>query len=230
MTETPGCSVVVPAAGSGDRLGTDEPKALVDLHGTSMVRRSIEPFLAAVDCDRIIVVLPPSVVEQNRSRVDSLEAINRVQVQKGGKRRVDSVENGLNMVPDRSEYVLIHDGARPLVPPSMIERVLRKTKNENACVPVMPPSSTLKRVTEDEVKETVPRDQIRSAQTPQGFRTDLYRSALSSLSPEDRSEVTDDAMIVERYGETVHTVRGSRRNIKITYPEDLALANAFLSD
>jgi 2-C-methyl-D-erythritol 4-phosphate cytidylyltransferase len=142
----------------------------------------------------------------------------------GGERRQDSVRAGLNVVND-VEYVLIHDGARPLVNEIMIEAALQGAVETGAAICAIPVSDTIKRAGEDNlVAGTVDRRSLRQAQTPQAFRRDLLLRA----HEQDSADATDDAALIERLGEPVRLVAGSARNIKVTTPDDLHIAEALL--
>jgi 2-C-methyl-D-erythritol 4-phosphate cytidylyltransferase len=151
----------------------------------------------------------------------------RVVLVAGGEERQDSVRRGLEALGD-ADVVLVHDAARPLVPRRVIDAVIDATLRSGAAVPVVPVADTVKRVESDgAVGETLPRDDLRLAQTPQGFRTGLLRAAYARAEREG-FRGTDDASVVERAGGRVVVVPGSPRNLKITTPEDLRLAEALL--
>lgn len=145
----------------------------------------------------------------------------------GGSRRRDSVAAGLTRVPDSTDWVLVHDAARPLASTELIERVLRAadTTEFDGVIPVNPVTDTIKRVDGTTVVGTLDRSDLVAVQTPQAFRLQMLKQA-HTLDPED--EVTDDAGLVERAGGTVVTVPGDLKNIKITYEGDLTIAASYL--
>lgn len=218
-----GGSVValVPAAGRGVRLGEQSPKAFVPVGGTPMVRLAVDSLLAAGVVDRIIVMVPAEWVE---SAVALLPPSEVVRVVVGGAERTDSVRAGLAAAPDAG-YFLVHDAARALTPPALIGRIVGELRaGRRAVVPALPVVDTVKSVDAAGVVTGTPdRAALRAVQTPQGFTADLLRAAYAADVP-----ATDDAGLVERLGEPVHTVAGDPLAFKITTPLDLRLAETLL--
>ncbi|MBF6262592.1 2-C-methyl-D-erythritol 4-phosphate cytidylyltransferase [Nocardia farcinica] len=212
---------LVPAAGRGVRLGEQSPKAFVPVGGTPMVRLAVDGLLAAGVVDRIIVMVPAEWVE---SAVALLPPSEVVRVVVGGAERTDSVRAGLAAAPDAG-YFLVHDAARALTPPALIGRIVGELRaGRRAVVPALPVVDTVKSVdTAGVVTGTPDRAALRAVQTPQGFTADLLRAAYAADVP-----ATDDAGLVERLGEPVHTVAGDPLAFKITTPLDLRLAETLL--
>lgn len=213
-------TVVLVAAGAGTRLGARVPKAWVPLAGRPMF---LHPLAALHDLPwvtRIALVVEPSWMARARA---ATRGFRKVRVVAGGRRRQDSVANGVRAVrTGRRELVLVHDAARPLVDPAVAERVARATQREGAALAAMPAPDTLKRAGgEGRVAATVSRAGIWQAQTPQGIRGDLVPAWLAALSGPD---VTDDVAPLEAAGRPVALVPGSSRMFKVTYPGDLAVA------
>jgi len=192
---------VLVAAGLGSRFGG--PKHLVELAGRPLWTWSRDALLEG-GVERVVVV------------GDVEDGIV------GGPRRQDSVAAGLAEIPEDVEYVLVHDAARPLLSADLVRRVIEGLVRSDAVVPVVPVADTLKQVRDGVVVGTLGRSNTFVVQTPQGFRTDLLRKAHATTAV----EVTDDASMVEALGESVTTVPGVVGNLKITYPADLALAEA----
>ena len=144
----------------------------------------------------------------------------------GGERRRDSVWAGLDAIPAGAAYVIVHDAARPLATPDLVRRVIDRllSGGVDAVVPVVPVRDTLKRVGDGWVVETVDRGGLAAVQTPQGFKLEVLRAAHVT----DPADASDDALLVERLGGSVATVEGESANLKITYPGDLAVAEALL--
>lgn len=209
---------LVPAAGKGLRLGHDEPKAFVCLGNDSLLKRSVDGLRASGAVDRIVVIVPAELLDAARRHVD-----NDVTVVAGGLERTDSVRAGLAAVGDAT-VVLVHDAARALTPPTLIARVVAEVRaGRSAVIPVLPVVDTIKEVDiMGAVVGTPDRASLRSVQTPQGFDADVLRRAYDATS--DIS--TDDAGLVERIGETVHSIVGDALAFKITTPHDLLLAEA----
>jgi 2-C-methyl-D-erythritol 4-phosphate cytidylyltransferase len=209
---------LVPAAGKGLRLGHDEPKAFVCLGTDSLLKRSVDGLRASGAVDRIVVIVPAELLDAARRHVDI-----DVTVVAGGLERTDSVRAGLAAVGDAT-VVLVHDAARALTPPTLIARVVAEVRaGRSAVIPVLPVVDTIKEVDiMGAVVGTPDRASLRSVQTPQGFDADVLRRAYDATS--DIS--TDDAGLVERIGETVHSIVGDALAFKITTPHDLLLAEA----
>ncbi|MBY3989759.1 2-C-methyl-D-erythritol 4-phosphate cytidylyltransferase [Rhodococcus fascians] len=211
---------LVPAAGKGLRLGHDEPKAFVCLGTDSLLARSVDGLRASDAVDRIVVIVPVDLLDAARGLVG-----DDVIVVAGGRERTDSVRAGLAVVGDAS-VVLVHDAARALTPPALIARVVAEVRaGRPAVIPVLPVVDTVKEVDlMGAVVGTPDRASLRAVQTPQGFDADVLRRAYAAAT--DIS--TDDAGLVERIGETVHTIVGDALAFKITTPHDLLLAEALL--
>ncbi|KJV02496.1 2-C-methyl-D-erythritol 4-phosphate cytidylyltransferase [Rhodococcoides fascians] len=211
---------LVPAAGKGLRLGHDEPKAFVCLGTDSLLTRSVDGLRASGAVDRIVVIVPVDLLDAARGLVG-----DDVIVVAGGRERTDSVRAGLAVIGGAS-VVLVHDAARALTPPALIARVVAEVRaGRPAVIPVLPVVDTVKEVDlMGAVVGTPDRASLRAVQTPQGFDADVLRRAYAAAT--DIS--TDDAGLVERIGETVHTIVGDALAFKITTPHDLLLAEALL--
>nr|ART39606.1 J534 [uncultured bacterium] len=212
---------IIVAAGSSQRMGGAD-KLLHRLDGRPMIAYSIAAFAASNDVDRLVIVASAANLEAITNIAAQLAPDARVVV--GGERRQDSVRAGLDALND-VDYVLVHDGARPLVNEMMIEAALRGAVETGAAICAIPVSDTIKRTSNDNlIAGTVDRRSLRHAQTPQAFRRDLLLRA----HDQDRADATDDAALIERLGEPVRLVQGSSRNIKVTTPDDLHVAEALL--
>lgn len=217
-------AVVIPAGGSGKRMGSGVRKQYLELGGEPMLLHSIRLFLEHPDFHWVIVALP---LEDASS--PPLFLPEGVTVVAGGAERGDSVRFGLEAVPASAEVVLVHDAARPLVGREVVDRVLAAAADGVGAIAAVAVTDTLKRVAEDgTITETVPREGLWRAQTPQGFPRDMLVSAYARAREEGLSG-TDEAALVERYGGRVVVVEGSSRNIKVTNPADLDLAERLLA-
>jgi 2-C-methyl-D-erythritol 4-phosphate cytidylyltransferase len=213
---------ILVAAGRGERMGAKRPKAFLDLGGQPLLLRAARAFDDAPSVQLVVAVVPEGEIESARGFLGSL--MTSLAVVPGGHRRQDSVLEGLKQVPDGFEgVVLVHDAARPFVDVRLIEDVVRAADEEGAAVPVLPVVDTIKRLREGRVAQTLDRQELGAAQTPQGFRFDVLVSAYEAAF-RDQVTVTDEAMAVERLGAPVRVVPGSPLNRKITTPEDLAWA------
>ena len=217
---------ILVAAGRGERMGADRPKAFVPLAGQPMLLHAARAFDAAPSVDGIVVVVPADRIDAAREMLVGVHAVREVVA--GGERRQDSVRRGLEALPPGFDgMVLVHDVARALVEVELIEAVLRAAEEHDAALPVLGLVDTVKRLRDDRVVETLDRDELGAAQTPQGFRLALLRRAYDRAYRDD-VVLTDEAMAVERLGEPVIAVPGSARNRKLTTPEDLAWAETVL--
>jgi 2-C-methyl-D-erythritol 4-phosphate cytidylyltransferase len=215
-------TAIIVAAGSGSRFRSDTPKQFLEINGKPLIAHTIEKFESAPSVDRIVLVLsadPAATFETS-----GFSKISRVIV--GGSTRAKSVRNGLGAAADAA-IVAVHDGARPLVTVDEIERTIAKAKETGAACLVAPVTDTIKSVRGDEIADTLDRTKLRRALTPQAFKSDVLRKAFEGV---DLTEsVTDECYLVEKLGYPIAIVEGSSRNIKITHPEDLILAEALLS-
>jgi 2-C-methyl-D-erythritol 4-phosphate cytidylyltransferase len=218
-------AILVPAAGMGVRLGPGQPKALRTLAGQSLLVRAVGNLLAAPSTGLVVVAAPPADVDLVR---EMLPATPQVQVVAGGATRQESVARALAAVPAEFDLVLVHDAARCLAPPSMVEDVAAALRaGASAVIPVLPVADTIKRVdADDAVVETVDRSVLRAVQTPQGFRRDVLAAAHAGTA----AQHTDDAGMVEAMGVRVTAVPGHDYALKITRPFDLVVAEALLAE
>jgi 2-C-methyl-D-erythritol 4-phosphate cytidylyltransferase len=211
---------VVPAAGSGERLAAGAPKAFVNLGGRPMLEYVLSGLRDSGVVDRVVVAVPP-----NRTDEAKLVFGGDAVIVAGGSDRTESVRLALAAVGD-AEFVLVHDAARPLTPPSMIVRVVHALQSGHvAVIPALPVSDTIKAVDANGVVLGTPeRSGLRAVQTPQGFQTELLRRAYDRAA----GLFTDDASVVEATGTPVQVVDGDPLAFKITTPTDLLLAQTLL--
>jgi 2-C-methyl-D-erythritol 4-phosphate cytidylyltransferase len=214
---------VIVAAGSGTRMeGLD--KLFAHVGARPLLAHAIAAFEQCREIDRIVLVMSDENIERGRHMVSEQDFRKVVDVCTGGPRRQDSVMCGLRNLGD-VDWVAVHDGGRPLIKPGMIARGLEAAQETGASVPVVPLVDTIKAVSPDGLVETtLDRSRLWAAQTPQIFRYDLLMKAHSEVF----EDVTDDAAMVERLGVPVKAYEGRRRNIKITTPDDLWMAEAYL--
>ncbi len=219
MNNLPKVGVVIAAGGSSQRMsGTDKMFTL--LSGQPILARVIDVFQGCGAIDQIVVVLSKEKLERGQQLVQEHKWSKVTEVCPGGERRQDSVSNGLSRLKP-CDWVVIHDGARPLLTVDLIERGLEAANETGAAIAAVPVTDTIKVAGEDMmVQGTPPRRSLWSVQTPQVFRFDIITQAYRQL----KYEVTDDATLVERMGYKVKLYLGSYDNIKITVPDDLALA------
>jgi 2-C-methyl-D-erythritol 4-phosphate cytidylyltransferase len=217
-----GASAIIVAAGAGTRFG--EPKQFVYLRAKPVLEWTLERFQAHSEVDAIALVLP----DERDLKHYRLRYPKIVDVVRGGERRQDSVWQGFRLLAGTSpEIVLVHDGARPLAGAALISRIIAAARAEGAAVPALPVEDTVKEVRDGRVAATVDRTLLYRAQTPQGFLFAVLKKALDAAR-RDRFYGTDEAALVERIGLPVAVVPGDPRNIKITTPVDIPIAEALL--
>jgi 2-C-methyl-D-erythritol 4-phosphate cytidylyltransferase len=219
---------VLAAAGSGDRLGADRPKAFVRLGDRPLLGESLERLDASDWIDAIVVAAPPGWEEPAILLAEELGCSKVSACVTGGATRGESVRIALAEVPDDAAAVVVHDAARPLLDDAVVERVVTAlSAGWDGAVPVLPVADTVKRVEGDRVVETLDREQLRAVQTPQAFVADVLRRALLSGS-EPLTPWTDCSAAVEASGGRVTVVSGDPRLLKITDAEDLERVAALL--
>lgn len=222
------CAVIV-AGGLGSRMKAPLKKQYLCLDGLPIVSHTLMVFDRCSALDQLVLVVPENDRDWCRNHILApLSLTRKVHMVAGGPRRQASVTNGLAAVVPGPGVVMIHDGVRPFVSQSLIERCLTAVHRTGACVPVVPVTETLKQVDQRGViVRTVDRRMMRLAQTPQTFSIDLIRRA-HQLAAQRGFRATDDASVVEFAGGTVTVVPGERDNLKITTPQDLLTAQAIL--
>ena len=217
--------VVIVAAGSGSRTGSNELKQFRWVAGKPMLLHSVQTFQARADVAMVVCVLPREYVGDPPPWIFQSDA-DRLLLSVGGRHRSESVANGLEDLPSECQIVVIHDAARPLVSADTVARVIDKAREGKAAVAALPVNDTLKRVDSDgRVVVTVDRFGLWRAQTPQAFPRKMLERAHAEAHKADRV-ATDDAALCEQIGEPVVVVRGSERAAKITEENDFALVEA----
>ena len=220
------CSAVVPAAGSSTRMGKD--KLLLPLGEQPVLLHTLRALDACPYITEIVVVTREELIVPigQLCRDAALEKVRKVIV--GGATRSHSVLAGLGELSPDAELAAIHDGARPLVSQAVLEAVIRRASECGAAAPAVPVKDTIKRARDGLVTATLDRAELRAVQTPQVFQVDLIKTALQKAL-EDGAELTDDCAAVERLGIGVALTEGDYCNLKLTTPEDLAVAEALLA-
>jgi 2-C-methyl-D-erythritol 4-phosphate cytidylyltransferase len=224
----PRFAVIFPAAGRSSRFKDKEKKPFVNLDGRPVWMRSVELFVNRDDVCQCILILAPEDQENFKLRNGAHVALLGLQIADGGRERFDSVANALKLLKDEAEFVAIHDAVRPCLDTEQIDAVFTAAASTGAALLAVPVADTLKRSDPTgKVIETVPRENLWMAQTPQVFRRDWL---LAAYAARDKlgSALTDDAQLVEAAGREVRLVEGSSFNIKITSRNDLTLAAAIL--
>lgn len=225
-------TAIIAAGGIGQRFGGAQPKQLLSVGGRPILERSVMAFASHPAVNAIVVALPQALVDDPPAYLRSANAFalhgtgKPLHIVAGGDRRQDSVANAFAVAAATSDIIVIHDAARPFASADLIARTIAAAAESGAAVAAMQSRDTVKRATTDHlVGETLPREMIYLAQTPQAFRRDVLKRALE-LGARDPFHATDEAALVERAGLPVRLVDGDASNIKITTPEDLTMAEA----
>ena len=224
----PSAAVIIPAAGSGTRMGLSQPKQYHHLAGAPILIHTIRAFVAAsASINRIIVVVPQDFIAETRRLLTEYNLTSTaIIITGGGRRRQDSVLAGMECLPETTDIVLVHDGARPLVTPDLIQRCLEAAWQHGAAIAAIPVKDTLKKSNPDQtIAATIDRQGLWQAQTPQAIRLPLLKQAYAEFGDK---EVTDEAALLELAGIAVTLIEGSETNIKITRPDDLILAEKIM--
>lgn len=219
-------AAIVPAAGRGERLGPGAPKALRTLAGLPILVHAVRALASARSIDLVVVAAPEDGVDEARSMLAGIDTEAEIVIVAGGETRQGSVARALLALPSDVDVVLVHDAARPLVPPDVVDRVASAVRGgHEAVIPTLGVVDTIKEVDSGLVIGTLDRSRLHAVQTPQGFsRAILQRAHAAS----EGNDATDDAGLVERMGVPVHVVAGDEEAFKITRPLDLVLAEAIL--
>lgn len=220
---------VVLAAGQGKRMNSSRQKQFLLLKDKPVLYYSLLEFQKSMIDEIVLVTSSESIEYCKKEIVDKYDLHKVKKIVAGGKERYHSVFNGIESI-EACDYLFIHDGARPFINQEIISRTIDAVQTHQACVVGMPVKDTIKIANEDEFAvETPARDSLWMIQTPQAFQFDLIKTAYSKIMEENDPRVTDDAMVVEKaMNRNVKLVKGSYENIKITTPEDLLLALAFV--
>jgi 2-C-methyl-D-erythritol 4-phosphate cytidylyltransferase / 2-C-methyl-D-erythritol 2,4-cyclodiphosphate synthase len=206
-------AAIIAAGGSGRRLGSSVPKQLLEVGGRTLLQRSIDAFRSHPEVSSVIVAVPADLLAAPPRWLDGVRLVA------GGERRQDSVANAFEAIGGDVDIVLVHDAARPFVTSEVISRAIQGAVAHGAAIAAVPVSDTVKRVAREVIVETLPREEIFLAQTPQAFRRDVLGAAIRA--GRRSGTVTDEAMLAEAAGHPVHVVAGDAANVKITTAADL---------
>lgn len=218
--------VIIVAGGKGLRMGTDIPKQFLPIGGKPVLMRTLERFREYSEALQIILVLPKDQQDYWKELCKEYNFNVEYLLADGGQTRFHSVQHGLAFIPDDAEGVVgVHDGVRPFPSIDVIQRCYETAREAKAVVPVVPVVETIRKI--GITSHTVPRDDYRLVQTPQTFDIQLLKAANQQPYKDD---FTDDASVVESYGQTITLVDGNRENIKITTPFDLKIASLLVQD
>ena len=225
------CTAIILAAGQGKRMKTKVQKQFLMLQGKPLLYYSLACFQKSDEIQEIVVVTGKESIDYCRSEIIEKYGFTKVKsIAEGGKERYDSVYAGLEACSADTDYVFIHDGARPFVTEDIIKRTKEVAVTYQACIAGMPSKDTVKIIDENNMVSATPeRSRVWSVQTPQVFLYSLIKEAHDTARSVSMQGITDDAMVVEQYKNTpVHIVEGAYGNIKITTPEDILVAEKIL--
>ncbi|MFC2166701.1 2-C-methyl-D-erythritol 4-phosphate cytidylyltransferase [Acidobacteriota bacterium] len=215
---------IIVAAGLGKRFGS--PKPFAALKGKRILDHSLETFNSHPGISEMVLVLRET--SEKAFFFDRFKKIKAVVA--GGERRQDSVFSGFQQInPARGDIVLIHDAARPLVKAELIDAIIEKAREKGAAIPVLPVSDTIKMINGDRVSQTFNRQGMFLTQTPQGFSCEILLRAFKG-NGDNQDVYTDEAALLEKQGQDVFVVPGDPSNLKITFPEDLKIAEALFEN
>jgi 2-C-methyl-D-erythritol 4-phosphate cytidylyltransferase len=221
---------IIAAAGTGSRMASERPKQFLQLAGTPIIFHTLKPFELCDNVHEVIVVLPAEESAEFLAAAGKRGLRKLARVVPGGATRADSVKRGLQAIrAATAEIVAVHDGVRPFVSVEEIENTIDAARRDGAAILAAPATDTIKLIEGETIVKTLDRGKLRRALTPQCFRYELLRRAYEQVDVSDPS-LTDDSLLVERLGHNVTIVEGSARNIKITTPQDLLLAEALLQE
>ena len=220
-------TAIIPAAGDGERFG--EKKQLKLLNGRPLIFHTIQPFVKSELINEIIVVVPKDNVNQLSRDFKSTITSKKIEVVEGGETRQQSVYNGLRISDEESKLICVHDGVRPFVTLALIEKVIKASMEHDGAILAAPSTDTIKKVMGDQILETLPRETIWRAQTPQVFSKPALKDAIQ-IAIDEKLEGTDEASILEKIGYQIGFVEGSSLNIKITTKEDWIFAKAIYNE
>ncbi|VAX38637.1 2-C-methyl-D-erythritol 4-phosphate cytidylyltransferase [hydrothermal vent metagenome] len=221
-------AVILPAAGKSTRFAekNKRKKTFIELKGRPVWVRAAECFVNRNDVIQTIIVVAPDDFDWFKEKFRPNLAFMDIEIVAGGASRAESVQNGLSQVTANADFVAVHDAARPLITSQWIDDVFKKAEETGAAIPAIPIPGTIKQVNDKQtIEQTVPREKLWQAQTPQVFSRELL---LKAFEKQDNFTATDEAQLVEQYGHAVSVVTGSPMNFKITTADDFKMAEAVL--
>jgi len=218
---------IIPTAGLGTRMRSDVTKFLMELEGDPIIVLTLKAFQESSLVESVILVVQEDHREKMKDLISEYSLTKVKEIVVGGETRFDSVHNGLAKIDADTDVIVVHDGARPLIDASTINKAIKQCEQSEAVVVAVPVKSTIKRVNKENllVEETLNRNELWEVQTPQVFKREILVKAHENAQG---IAATDDAMLVEQLGIKVEILEGSYKNIKITTQEDLKIARVFL--
>ena len=222
-------AAIIPAAGIGMRMESSIPKQFVKVAGRSVLVRTLQKFISCQLIHTIQLVLRKTEIESFKKEIEGSKMLESIRFVEGGETRQESVYRGFKEVEPDTNIVVIHDGVRPFVEVEMIKAVIRTATKKGSAITVLSCFDTVKEINQDQVVNTLPREKIVMVQTPQAFKYEILKESFERAEI-DGFQGTDESSLVERSGFPVTVLLGSERNIKITKPTDLPLAELYAQD
>lgn len=219
---------IIPAAGVGVRMGRETPKQFLFLEGAPIFVHTLRKFVSAPEIHEVFLAARQEEWERVGQAIDKENFAKPVRLTEGGGTRQDTVARALAVASPSTEVVLVHDAVRPFIRTEMIGRIIGAARKDGAAIFGIPSVDTVKQVEHETILGTIPRERIALAQTPQAFRYEVLKEAFDRAQA-DGFQGTDESSLVERLGSKVTVLMGSDRNIKITKPSDLPLAQLFIT-
>lgn len=215
---------VIVAGGQGTRMGTAMPKQFLELEGKPVLQHTLQAFIDALPGVHLVLVLPPHQISYAQMILQAFPERIDLTIVAGGATRFHSVQNGLKGIPEDG-IILVHDGVRPLASTALIQRCYHQATEKGSAIPAIPVADSMRLADEDGSSSPVDRSRLRIIQTPQTFKASVL---LPAFEQPYQDGFTDEATVVEAYGDEIFLTEGERSNIKITTPEDLVIAAALL--
>ena len=220
---------IITAGGSGTRISNEKKKQFIEIMNRPLLFWTIDKFVEHPEIKSVIITLPQNEITIYKDLIKKEYCDHSIKIVAGGKQRQDSVYNALISCPRNTELVLIHDGVRPFISQTDISNLIKKALQKKAVIPVSKVKNTVKKIKHDRVLETIPRENLVNAFTPQVFQYKLIKQCHDAAKIES-IYCTDDAALLEHFGHSVYTLECSSYNFKITYPFDLEIAKFILKN
>lgn len=217
---------VIVAGGLGSRMQSSLPKQFIMINHKPVLYYSIQAFLNAYEDVQVILVLPEEHTSRGQEIIDAYFDYTRIRIVIGGRTRFHSVQNGLHEIHEES-IIFVHDAVRCLVSENLVQRCFDAAMQFGSAIPVTPSKDSLRLVLPDDTNEVIDRDKVKLVQTPQTFHSKIL---LPAFQIDYKEKFTDEATVVEAFGLTVHLISGEERNIKITHPIDIYMAESILDE
>ncbi|MDF2953517.1 MAG: 2-C-methyl-D-erythritol 4-phosphate cytidylyltransferase [Thermodesulfobacterium sp.] len=218
---------VIPSAGKGERMKANKPKQFLEIKGTPLLIYTLLKFEKHPQVDAVILSVSNEFINFTKKLVSSYNLKKVLKIVEGGKTRQESVFNGVKASPTETEIFLIHDAVRPFISPDLIGKIIKTAKDFGTGIPAIPVRDTLNKVSKEEIIENIDRTGLFCIQTPQGIRADILKDLLEKAQRE-KLVFSDESTLLLHYGYKAKIVEGSFLNFKITYPEDLFLAEKLI--